>query len=95
MPYEYHMVELAPGVLTGHGRGAGAAAAHLEKVVNSKAAEGWEFYRIDEFTVVENMGCGCLALVFGWLGRATSSAVDLYVVTFRRERGDQGNAPVG
>jgi len=56
------------------------AAAYLEFIANSQAAEGWEFYRVDEVGVLAKPGC--LGALFG---RKEEYAL-YYVVTFRRSK---------
>ena len=54
------------------------AAKYLEKVVNEWAKTGWEFFRIDEFSVIKTPGC--LAVLFG----AKAEHFSYYVATFRK-----------
>ncbi|MDZ7268376.1 MAG: DUF4177 domain-containing protein [candidate division KSB1 bacterium] len=56
------------------------AAAYLESIANSQAAEGWEFYRVDEVGVLARPGClGAL------IGRKAEYTL-YYVVTFRSSK---------
>lgn len=61
-------------------------ATELSRVANQHATEGWEFYRVDEFTVVED---GCLSalvrkLTLGLFGGG--GAYQTHVITFRRQK---------
>lgn len=82
--YRYKMVQIPPnvaiqakGLLGKAPSPASVAAEYLEKVVNDRAKEGWEFYRIDEIGIISTPGC--LAGLFG----AQQSVSTYYVVTFR------------
>lgn len=76
MNYEYQMVQATTTV---KGVAAGQEAAqYLEDLVNQKAQQGWEFYRIDNIGVEEKPGC--LGSLFGKKANYT----EYYVVTFRR-----------
>ena len=56
------------------------AAKQLQDLINTHSLQGWEFYRMDTITYVENPGC--LASLFGQ--KAVMGRVD--VVIFRRSR---------
>ncbi len=75
--YTYRMVQIPPTLTVRSAKG-GEAAAYLQSVVNTMAAEGWEFWRVDSIGVAEQPGC--LAAL---LGVRASTAV-FHVVTFRR-----------
>jgi hypothetical protein len=78
--YEYGMVQVPPSIDVREGQMRGRAAAlYLHEVVNSMAAKGWDFYRIDSMGVSESPGC--LAALFG-VGATTTL---YHVITFRRE----------
>jgi hypothetical protein len=68
-------IEVSEG--TSHRR---VAADSLEKIVNSAALAGWEFYRVDTIGVRENPGC--ISGLFG----ASVTTISYYVITFRRKR---------
>lgn len=75
--YIYKMVQIPPNITVREQKGA-EAAAYLERVVNSHATEGWEFYRVDPVGV--RVQPGCLGILMGIKeGEAT-----YYVITFRR-----------
>jgi hypothetical protein len=58
---------------------AGIAEGYLQSVVDQNAADGWEFYRVDEMTVSNSPGClGAL------LGQKETYTV-YNVISFRRE----------
>jgi uncharacterized Zn finger protein (UPF0148 family) len=76
-PFEYRMVQIPPAVVVDKAKGR-EAADYLERVVNDHAQKGWEFYRIDDFTILEKPGC-LLALF-----NVPPTAHAYYVVTFRR-----------
>lgn len=73
------MVQIPSGIAVGakYHRG-DEAAEYLEELVNGYAAEGWEFYRIDQMDVQVRPGClGAL------LGKKREENL-YYIVTFRR-----------
>ena len=76
-PWHYRCVPLASNLLTGKSLDGSAAASALETLINQWAADGWEFYRTDEFTVLNQPGC--VASLFG--GKA--AAMSQKIVTFR------------
>lgn len=80
MAYKYKMIQVPPTIYVQASREhGGEAAAYLEKVVNTQAQEGWEFYRVDQIGVLTTPGC--IARLLG----QRSSLDYYYVVTFRRE----------
>ena len=82
--YEYRMVQVPPGVITrATGSRGDEAAAYLEGVVRDNATDGWEFFRVDRFEVVEARGCFNV-ITLGRFG-AGESSYDAYVITFRRK----------
>lgn len=90
--YEYKMTEIAPSISGRFGKTQGEAAKHLQSVVTEQTQGGWEFFRVDEFTIVERGGCGCLS-IFGF---GATETYTLYVVTFRRflSPAEGGDVPV-
>ena len=72
------MVQIPPTLVVEKEAGT-EAAEYLERVVNDYAYRGWEFYRVDEFSVRQNPGC--LSIVFPSLQPETRH---YHVVTFRR-----------
>jgi len=79
------MHQIPPGVATRFGA-KDAAAKQLQEVVNAYAKEGWEFYRVDQFEVIESIGCGCIAFIFRLVGWNQTETRHVYVLTFRQER---------
>lgn len=80
--YVYKMVQIPPNIQIDEGTSTkGRAAAYLEGVVNVSAAQGWEFFRVDEIGIQINPGC------LGGLFGAKAQRVGYYVVTFRRPTG--------
>ena len=80
--YEYKMVQIPPTISVQAAQHKGdEAAQYMESIANAHAEQGWEFYRVDTFSVV--IPPGCLAALFGDKG----SQNQYYVVTFRRPRG--------
>ena len=78
--YKYKMIQV-PSIIEMSGGGRGnEASAYLENIVNSNAAEGWEFHRVDEIGVRDTPGC-----LAGLLG-AKSTTATCYVITFRRQK---------
>ncbi|MGH7596511.1 MAG: DUF4177 domain-containing protein [bacterium] len=81
MAYEYKMVQIPQDVTVKMKEQRGnEAAAYLESIANSKTAEGWEFYRVDEVGVMARPGC--LGSLFGRQAEYTL----YYVITFRRSK---------
>lgn len=77
--YEYRMVEL-PQTITTKRRTGSDAATELAQLVNREATNGWEFYRIDSFSVVVQPGC------MGALGGHKPEREAVHLATFRRPR---------
>jgi len=76
MSYEYKTVEL-PANIAGSASGKGEAARTLQAVIDQHAVDGFEFYRVDSFTVSRPQGC-----LLG--GQQQITAYN--VVTFRRPK---------
>ena len=68
--FKYRMVQI-PRTIVVSARKGKEAARYLEDVVNEYAAEGWEFYRVDEIGVQVNPGCLTI------FGRRPPSIVEL------------------
>lgn len=80
MTYEYQMVQVPPAISVKSKEYTGSeAATYLQDVVNEKAVQGWEFYRVDPIGI--QVQPGCLA---GLLGQSVQERT-YYVVTFRKE----------
>ncbi|HVT12584.1 MAG TPA: hypothetical protein VHE55_09970 [Fimbriimonadaceae bacterium] len=77
------MVEIPQSVAAKFGRGSGTVSTYLETLINDHARQGWEFLRMDSFTIIENAGCGCLGLLFMLLQMPTAREFQIHVVTFR------------
>jgi len=81
MAYQYKMIQIPQDVTVKMKEQRGnEAAAYLEAIANDRAAEGWEFYRVDEVGVLARPGC--LGFLFGRRAEYTV----YYVVTFRRSK---------
>lgn len=78
--YEYRMVQVPPAIVIKKESGEGEAAQYLQSVVSAQAAQGWEFYRVDEIGV--KVQPGCLAML---LGQREQNKI-YYVVSFRRPK---------
>jgi hypothetical protein len=79
MRYRYRMVQVPPNVVLKAKVETGTEAAmYLERIANQMAAEGWEFYRVDEVGVALQPGCHAALL-----GARTTTTV-YHVITFRR-----------
>ena len=78
--YEYKMIQAEKGVLVKAGRSQGAAAVHLQTLVDTHAVEGWEYYSMETISTLEEPGCGCLGRLLGFRAVLTES----YVMVFRR-----------
>ena len=76
--YRYRMVQVPPTIPVSKSQQETAAAEYMENIVNEQAAEGWEFYRVDEIGV--NVQPGCLSSILG----RKSETVTYYVLTFRQ-----------
>jgi len=92
--YHFKMVEIPANVSAKFGKGGNQIGPYLEKLANDFASGGWEFYRLDFFTVYENAGCGCLGLFLTLLGQVTTHEIRIYVVTFRALRPTSSATPV-
>ena len=75
--YEYRMVQIPPTIVVEQAKG-NEAASYLESTVNQHARHGWEFHRIDGFSVHQNPGC---FLIFSGVQKVT---MNYQVITFRR-----------
>ena len=49
--YRYRMIQVPPTIPVSKSQQGTAAAEYMEIVVNEQAAEGWEFYRVDQVGV--------------------------------------------
>lgn len=77
--YTYKMIQIPPTIaINGKIDERGAAAAYLQHTVNTEAENGWEFQRIDTFSVDVQAGC------FGALFGKKSGVTSYYVITFRK-----------
>jgi hypothetical protein len=76
MKYTYKMVQVPPNIIANKKNITTAAADYLQNVVNQWADDGWEFYRIDDFSTEESKGC----FSGGQVTRTTYK-----VITFRKE----------
>ncbi|HDR1420457.1 DUF4177 domain-containing protein [Pasteurella multocida subsp. multocida] len=77
MKYEYKMIQAAPHVIAQKKNTQTAAADYLQALVDEHAAQGWEFFRIDDFSTEEAAGC--------FSGGKQTTMVHK-VITFRREK---------
>lgn len=76
------MVQIPPTLVVQQAQHRGDEAANfLQNIANERALEGWEFHRIDSFSV--NVQPGCLGALFGGGAQQTQQH---YVVSFRRPR---------
>jgi hypothetical protein len=81
--YKYKMLQIPPNVVVQRGNYTGdEAAKYLQNITNEQAKQGWEFYRVDTFTV--RVEPGCLGMIFG----QRQTVFDNYVVTFRQLSGE-------
>ncbi|HIP95960.1 MAG TPA: DUF4177 domain-containing protein [Anaerolineae bacterium] len=78
--YEYKVIPFIGQVKAGDKDGAAKVSVQLEKLINSMAADGWEFYRIDQVQIAVRPGC--LAAIFG----ARESYIQFDQAIFRRQR---------
>jgi len=81
--YHYKMVEIPANVIAKFGRGGNQIGPYLEKLANEWSELGWEFSRLDFFTIYENAGCGCLGFFLTLLGQPTTREIRIGVITFR------------
>lgn len=78
MPYEYKMKQLPPSIQARTKNQMESIAANLlQTMVDEHAIDGWEFFRVDQFMVIEPTGC---------LNAGKEGRVPYYVVTFRRDK---------
>lgn len=78
MPYEYKMKQLPPSIQANNRNEMQTIAANLlQTLVDEYAVDGWEFFRVDQFLVVEPIGCS---------NSGKEARVPYYVVTFRRDK---------
>ncbi|MEO1697958.1 MAG: DUF4177 domain-containing protein [Planctomycetota bacterium] len=78
--YEYRTVPMAPTITAHSKKNDGVeAASYLQSVIAQNAVDGWEFYRVDTFSVQQPSGC--LAVL---AGRNAGEHTTYYVATFRR-----------
>jgi uncharacterized Zn finger protein (UPF0148 family) len=75
--FEYRMLQIPPTISVQQSKG-NEAAIYLQTTVNAQAREGWEFYRIDQFSIQQPAGC-----LLSFSGRDTITTT-FHVVTFRR-----------
>ena len=79
MPYQYKMLQVPPNITIQKKEYRGnEAAGYLQEIVNTEAAQGWEFYRVDE--IGTQVTPGCLGMLFG----QKAVVISHYVVTLRR-----------
>ncbi len=80
--YKYKMVQIPQIIQTPSKEAHKAASDYLESAVNREAANGWEFFRIDEIGVREIVGCvaALLMAIGGW----PPPIRRYYVITFRK-----------
>lgn len=79
--YDYLTVQVPPTIVVRSKDLVGNEAAQfLQTLIDSHAASGWDFYRVDTLGVLEQPGC--LAAIFG----AREVLRHYFVVTFRRAR---------
>ena len=74
----YEVVSLTPGVREGDKEKGAKIAQQVQSLINDKAREGWEFYRVE--TVYVSVTPGCLAGLFG----AKSVYMPVNQVVFRK-----------
>jgi hypothetical protein len=78
--YQYKVVQIPATIPVSRGQ-SGQAGAYVEQVINGEAQQGWEFYRIDTISTVENPGC------LGALLGGKQSYANHCVISFRRVMG--------
>jgi len=85
MTYQYMMIQVPPTITVRAKEHRGnEAAMYLQELATQHAAQGWEFYRVDEVGVVVRKGClaGLLATLFGG---GEQEFFRYFVITFRRQ----------
>ncbi|MDT8447499.1 MAG: DUF4177 domain-containing protein [bacterium] len=79
MKYQYKMKQLPAKLTASPGQSKDHIAAEfLEQLVNEMSEQGWEFDRLDPFTVEKPVGC------FASLNGAKSQALIYNIATFRK-----------
>lgn len=77
MPYQYKIIQVPSSVIMSS-RQQDALAKNIEAIINQYATAGWEFHRMDHFTIY--VAPGCLAGLFG----AQPTPKPEYLISFRR-----------
>ena len=77
MNYQYQVAPFMAAVKTG-GNGPQAVAEQLAQLINHYTSQGFEYYRLDHCTLVEQPGC--FAAIFG----TKASVIHYDVAIFRR-----------
>lgn len=77
MPFQYKIVQVPSSALL-HSRQQDGLARYIESIINQYASAGWEFHRMDYFTIF--IAPGCLAGLFGALPIPRAE----YPISFRR-----------
>ena len=81
MKYEYKVVPVPRNLATKQGKDlANTIAEYVENTINNMANDNWEFYRADEYTACEVLGC--LAALTGQTGKSEN----YNLLVFRREK---------
>lgn len=82
--HEYRMIPMPNAFVARFGtsinKQAALGAEAFTEFANEQASQGWEFYRVDTFTIYDK---GCLG---GLFGGGTISSSEYYVATFRRPK---------
>lgn len=75
--FQYYMVQISPNISVNKHGPIGAAATYLGGIVDQYATQGWAFYSIESFGVIENAGCGCLTFFLTLLGGKLANGIKL------------------
>lgn len=79
--YTYKMVQVPPNIeVRAKEHRGNEAAAYLQNVVNTHAADGWEYYRVD--TIGVSVKPGCFDALFG----KKEVLNHYYVIAFRKPK---------
>ena len=79
--YEYKTVPVPSHLATQEGRDlAQELANYIQNIINNMAKDGWEFYRADNFSISETLGC--LSSLFG----VKPNMENYNILTFRKQK---------
>jgi len=78
--YEYKTVQIPRDLASKIGQAEGVAARYMQETINANCCDEWEYYRMDNLTIIEKPGC------FGVLFGKNDNYRSVGVLCFRREK---------